>query len=54
MRLAPGQLPTAEVLEGIATSTSTEKMNASLSAQKKTLEWIQLLRSIAALEDVEA
>lgn len=44
------QLPTAKILEGLATSTWAENMNATLSAQMKAIDWTQLARSAAALD----
>ena len=44
------QLPTAKILEGLATGTWAEKMNATLSAQMKAIDWTQLARSAAALD----
>ena len=44
------QLPTAKMLEGLATSTWAENMNAALSAQMKAIAWTQLARSAAALD----
>ena len=44
------QLPTAKILEGLATSTWAENVNATLSAQMKAIDWTQLARSAAALD----
>lgn len=44
------QLPTARILEGLATSTWAENMNAALSAQMKAIDWTQFARSTAALD----
>ena len=44
------QLPTAKILEGLATSTWAENVNATLSAQMKAIDWTQLARSTAALD----
>ena len=44
------QLSTAKILEGLATSTWAENMNATLSAQMKAIDWTQLARSAAALD----
>ena len=38
------------MLEGLATSTWAENMNAALSAQMKAIAWTQLARSAAALD----
>ena len=45
-----GQLPTAKTLEGPATTTWAENLNAALSAQMKAIDWTQLARSTAALD----
>lgn len=50
MSAALSQLPTAKMLEGLATSTWAENMNAALSAQMKAIDWTQLARSTAALD----
>ena len=44
------QLPTAKMLEGLATSTWAENINATLSAQMRAIDWTQLARSATALD----
>ena len=44
------QLPTAKMLEGLATSTWAENTNATLSAQMRAIDWTQLARSATALD----
>ena len=44
------QLPTAKILEGLATRTWAENINATLSAQMKAIDWTQLARSATALD----
>ena len=44
------QLPTAKILEGLATRTWAENINATLSAQMKVIDWTQLARSATALD----
>ncbi len=44
------QLQTANILEGLATSTWAENLNVALSAQMKAIDWTQFARSTAALD----
>ena len=44
------QLPTAKILEGLATRTWAENINATLSAQMRAIDWTQLARSATALD----
>lgn len=50
MSAALGQLPTAKMLERLATTTWAENMNATLSAQMMAIDWAQLARSTAVLD----